>query len=356
MNTDAGTSGIAAVTHRATREPRPTTRATASEAYSAAPPTAPQWEARHGTHPSWARSSATTAAHAAAARRDSREAIGGRLPQRATRGYVRRMWLWWIAACGVPEVVEAVVAPPPEPPPPVWPDSRSPLFTLAPKLPRGRHRVVLDPGHGAPGNDGNTGALCQKEADEMLAVAHRVAGALAHRGALEIRSTRPRDAVTDYSTRIRSADAWGEVLISFHSDARSGIDWGPDPETGCNSSSGAHGFTVLWSDEGGERLVADRRSLARIVAAKLREAGFGPYTAGYGDLYEGDVDHPGTYLDRHEPSQRIRMLRRPKIPSIIVETHNAPDRAEVARWRDPATVDVFASALRAALVEWFAAR
>jgi N-acetylmuramoyl-L-alanine amidase len=259
-------------------------------------------------------------------------------------------------ACAAPNPFSAVRRPDDRerPAAPEWPSAGAPLFTLAPRVPPGRHRVVLDPGHGAPGNDGNTGVLCQKEAVEMLRIGARVEQVLEHPGLLDVRSTRPNGAVTDYGTRIREADAWGEVLVSFHSDARSGRTYGIDPVTGCPGGEGGYGFAVLWSDEGGAALVRDRKRLAAAIAARMVQAGFFPYGGdNYTGLYEGDPDHPGTFVDRHEPQQRIRMLRRPKIPSVIVETHNAPDREEVARWSETGTVDVFAAALRAALGDFF---
>lgn len=265
------------------------------------------------------------------------------------------MWLLYAAAaCTAPGRASMPVAPDRIEPDPVWPSADAPLWTLAPRLAPGRHRVVIDPGHGAPGNDGNTGVLCQKEADEMLRIDGRVRELLAHPGRLELRSSRPDGRVTDYGARIRAADAWGDVLISLHSDARSGRAYGIDPTTGCPVGEGASGFAVLWSDEGQPRLVKDRKRLAVAVAARMVDAGFLAYDGdNYTGLYEGDPEHPGVFVDRHEPSQRIRMLRRPEIPSVIVETHNAPDREDVARWGEVDTVDAFAAALRAALTEYF---
>lgn len=264
-----------------------------------------------------------------------------------------------LAACRlepqVPPIAPVLV---PERSVPTWPAPGAQLLLLAPGIPGTWHerRVVIDPGHGAPGNFGNTNTDCRKEGDEMWRVAQRLIARLDRPGVFDVRSSRPGGAVVDYGTRIAMADAWpAEALISLHSDARAGTNWHLDPHTGCPQTSGAWGFTVLWADEGSVDLVSARKRLADLVAAKLVLAGFPPYGGeDYTGLYTGDPEHPGVFLDRHEPEQRIRMLRRPLVPSIIVETHQALDPDEVARWDDSHTVDVFTLALRAALVEFFA--
>lgn len=264
-----------------------------------------------------------------------------------------------LGGCAAPdrEPPSAPTPPPAWPDPPTWPEAGAPLSRLAPVLhtrPRPA-RVMLDPGHGAPGNEGNTGVNCQKEADEMLRVAERVRARLDQPGTFDVRTTRPVGALVDYGARIRRADAWADVLVSLHSDARAGTAWTTHPVTGCPATDGATGFSVLWSDEGGVALVEERRRLAEQIAAALILAGFPPYTGeDYVGLYAGDPAAPGTFVDRHEPDQRIRMLRRPTVPSVIVETHNAPNADEVARWGEPGTVDAFADALRVGIDRYLA--
>jgi N-acetylmuramoyl-L-alanine amidase len=271
--------------------------------------------------------------------------------------------LLWLVGCGPATErrprPDAVLAPIVDHAPPAWPDAGAPLWRLAPVVhPRARAaRVMLDPGHGAPGNEGNTGVRCQKEAAEMLRIAGHVQARLGGDDGLELRTTRPAGQVVDYGTRIARADAWADVLVSFHSDARAGLLWTTDPLSGCARSEGAHGFAVLWSDEGTPALVQDRQRLAIALAEALVQAGFPAYGGeDYVDLYAGDPLSPGVFVDRHTPDQRIRMLRRPEIPSVIVETHNAPDPGEVDRWQEPGTLDVFADALRVGLDRYFAQR
>ena len=84
----------------------------------------------------------------------------------------------------------------------------------------------------------------------------------------------------------------------------------------------------------------------------MREAGFWPYRGGeYAGLYEHDAEQPGVFVDRHAPAQRIFVLRRPSMPSALIETHHALDPREAERWSEPHTLDVFASAVAAALVD-----
>ena len=87
------------------------------------------------------------------------------------------------------------------------------------------------------------------------------------------------------------------------------------------------------------------------LGSAMAQAGFPPYPgADYGSLYEAHPEQPGVFVDRHEPRKRIRMLRRPTMPSVIIETHHAWDRREEARWQEPATLEVFALAVTAALI------
>ena len=82
----------------------------------------------------------------------------------------------------------------------------------------------------------------------------------------------------------------------------------------------------------------------------MAEAGFLAYGGGeYAGLYAPAEGTPGLFVDRHAPDQRIFILRRAAMPSILVETHNALDPREADRWTDPETLDAFAAAVAAAL-------
>jgi len=210
-------------------------------------------------------------------------------------------------------------------------------------------RLVLDAGHGAPGNPGNTGVNGQAEGETMRLLADALAPALTS-GGLAVTLTRPDAALVDYDRRVALA-AGADLFLSLHSDARAGVTSGLDPRTGHWWTAGAAGFAVLWSDEGSAPLVDARLAWARALARRMVEAGFLAY---HGDDYQGLYAPdavPGVFVDRHAPGRRIRLLRRPTVPSLLVETHEAHDPEEVARWSEPATHAAFASAVLASIAD-----
>ncbi|MET0402683.1 MAG: N-acetylmuramoyl-L-alanine amidase, partial [Cystobacter sp.] len=71
----------------------------------------------------------------------------------------------------------------------------------------------------------------------------------------------------------------------------------------------------------------------------------------YVGLYAADPDQPGAFVSRHQPGQRIFVLREPTMPSIIIETHHAWDFEEAARWREERTLEAFAAAVAQGLVD-----
>ena len=56
-------------------------------------------------------------------------------------------------------------------------------------------------------------------------------------------------------------------------------------------------------------------------------------------------------MSRHQPGQRIFVLRKPPMPSVIIETHHALDFEEVARWREERTLESFAAAVTQGMVD-----
>lgn len=214
-------------------------------------------------------------------------------------------------------------------------------------------RVALDAGHGAAGNRGNESSYCVAEEDFTLALAYDVEALLGEVGGFEVFLTRSGSARVPYEERVRDAEALGaEVFVSLHSDVRGHIaTWSPREGLECRFAEDAPGFSVLLSDDGAEALVERRRALAVEVARWLVEAGFMPYGgAEYESLYASlPGDQPGVFLDRHEPAKRVFVLRRPRMPSIIVETHNALDRREAEAWETPEVRRAFGLALAAAL-------
>jgi N-acetylmuramoyl-L-alanine amidase len=209
-------------------------------------------------------------------------------------------------------------------------------------------RVLLDAGHGAPGNEGNTSTFGVLEQDFTLDLALDVAGDLEASGDFEVTYSRGPGEATTYAARLERARASNaDVFVSLHSDVRGTLsEWSPVPGVALRASSDAPGFSVLHADEGDPALATRRRRLAVAVATELRAAGFFPYGgAEYVGLYAGDASEPGVFVDRHADDKRIFVLRRTPMPAVIVETHNALDPREAARWDETYTREVFARAL-----------
>ncbi len=271
--------------------------------------------------------------------------------------------LWMLACAADPasplpamaETPPAVTAPPTVA---KWPAPDAKLTLLPPPAQARPHRVLVDAGHGAVGNDGNTSARCEKESVFTLRTQDAIASRLAKVAGLEVGVTRSGREQPSYDERLSHAETWrADAVISLHSDARWSDVSGADPTTGCRYTEGAAGFSVLYSDEGGPALVTARRALAHAVAHRMREAGFIPYDGpDYDNLYEraplaNAAGPTGVWVDRHEPAKRIKMLRRSRVPLVIVETHEASDREEAARWDEPRTHDAFAAAIAAAIAD-----
>jgi N-acetylmuramoyl-L-alanine amidase len=241
-----------------------------------------------------------------------------------------------------------------------WPEPTAALTAAARAYPPGFgvRKVFLDPGHGAENNSGNTSCRCVAEADFTLRASEELARRLEATGHFAVRVAREGSALVAYRDRVEAAGRWGaEAFVSIHSDVRGAFDqWEPEPGQSCPVSWAAPGFSVLWSDEGEPARTDGRLALARAVGRRLGEAGFAPYLGADYALYQADTEVPGVFVDRHAPEQRIFVLRRPTMTSVLVETHHALDPREVARWDDPHTHDVFASVIAAALVDVLGAR
>ncbi len=249
-----------------------------------------------------------------------------------------------------------VAEPEPKPvPPPGWPFSSAGLAELQIEFPEdfGIKKVYVDAGHGSKGNTGNLGVHCQPEEVFTLGVADRLAKDLEATGHFEVKKSRIGDEKTGYKKRVSDASEWADVFVSVHSDVRGPYaTWEASPGKICNINTGFHGFSVLWSEEGEDPLKSERQALSDAIAKRMVEAGFHPYDGiEYENLYEGDPDVPGSFVDVHTPRQRIMMLRRPTIPSVIIETHQAIDVDDVARWGEEATLAAFTASVTAGLVD-----
>jgi N-acetylmuramoyl-L-alanine amidase len=243
---------------------------------------------------------------------------------------------------------------------PAWPDAAARLVspTVAPPAHFGKRRVLLDPGHGARDNTGNRSAFCRDEQDFTLSLAESVAAELERTGSFEVRLARRAGEVVEYADRIGQAEAWGaDALVSLHSDVRGHArDWQPLPGRTCRRSRHAPGYAVIYSDDGEAALVERRRALARALGDRLRSSRFLPYPgSGYAGDYAPEPNAHGVFVDRRERNERIYLLHRPRLASVLIETHNALDDREALRWEEPETRRAFAAALAAALIDAFGA-
>lgn len=276
------------------------------------------------------------------------------------------MW-WWLFACGnavpvdtepitpVLPAVEVADTDPPDVPKPHWPAEGTHLVKLTPEIPKtaAPFKVIVDAGHGARWNPGNTSTRCEPEQDFTARTSLALAERLAAYGGLTVRNARTLKQRISYDRRLKDWAAWpADAVISLHSDARVGENPpGTNATTGCLEVPDAQGFAILFSDESPDPVLNfQRQRLAELVGDHMLEAGFYPYDgATYGGLYGADPGHPGVFVDRHEPSQRIKMLRRSRVPLVIVETHHALDPIEPDRWDEAETLDAFSGAIAAAL-------
>jgi N-acetylmuramoyl-L-alanine amidase len=216
-----------------------------------------------------------------------------------------------------------------------------------------RLKVVIDAGHGAPGNDGNHGCACQLESAFTLSAAHRLAEALRTTGRFEVLETRVGDARPTYQARIAQAVAFApDAIVSLHSDARGTPEYFARDAGACRTRTDSPGVTVLWSGEGSAATVAARARLGRALSRRLGETGFPRYDGrDYAGLYTTDPEVPGCFVDARPEGKRVYFLRATEVPTVIIETHHALDPEEVARWAEPSTHEAFARAVAAGLLD-----
>jgi N-acetylmuramoyl-L-alanine amidase len=219
-------------------------------------------------------------------------------------------------------------------------------------------RLLLDAGHGAADNAGNTSSFGVAEQDFTLDLALDVAALLESTGGFEVRLSRSPGETVVYAARVEAARAMGaDAFVSLHSDVRGTTrPWSPMPGVEARAAVDAPGFSVLFADEGDPALARRRRGLAIAVAREMSAAGFFPYGgAEYEGLYAADAEAPGAFVDRHDDAKRIFVLRRTPMPAVIVETHNALDPREAARWDEAWHRRAFAMALARGLAAAVAA-
>ena len=242
---------------------------------------------------------------------------------------------------------------------PVWPEEGATFVHPVLEVPKGfgTPGVFVVGGHGAPDNPGNLGCKCQREEDFTLEASLDLASRLSSMGVFGVTTGRDSpEARPSYPRRLQMLRRSGaEAMIELHSDSRGRDFYAVDVSDDglwCLQADDDPGLAILVSDEGPGWLAEARLALARHVADALWETGFLMYDGNaYGGLYAAD-DTAGVFLDR----RGLMMLRRPAVPSILIETHNAKDRPEVERWAEPRTRDAFGRAVALGLLRYFAER
>ena len=239
------------------------------------------------------------------------------------------------------------------------PGARRPVAP-APRLPPHLERptVVIDPGHGGidPGAIGRSGV---HEKTVVLAFAATLALRLAASGKYNIRLTRNDDRFLPLRQRVAVGQAArADLFISLHADSVARA-----------TARGASLYTL--SEQGSD-------GLARELAVQENKTDL---IAGL--EFEGDADVAGHLIDmqqrsaanrsvefarlllselgarvpllrRPRRSAAFRVLKSPKVPSVLIELGFLSNPSDERRLRQPATREEVADAIEAALAHYFA--
>jgi N-acetylmuramoyl-L-alanine amidase len=160
--------------------------------------------------------------------------------------------------------------------------------------------VLIDPGHGGK-DPGAIGIGGLREVDVILPIAKRVAAILQSNG-YQTKLTRDSDYFVGLDERVSMANQYNAtIFVSIHANS---IDGRPD----------VNGLeTYYYGQEGGK--------LAEVVHRNVLSA----------------VTQKGYYLgDRNTRSARFLVLRKSRIPAILVETGYLTNEIEVQRLRSDA--------------------
>jgi N-acetylmuramoyl-L-alanine amidase len=209
-----------------------------------------------------------------------------------------RMELPGLPARSLPSLGEGDLERAAAPPSQALRPSRRPLSTEGlPVVPRGRWRVVIDPGHGGP-DPGAVGIDGLRETDVVLDVSLQVAQLLQARG-VQVLLTRTSEVDVDLPPRVALANSSGaDLFVSLHANALS-MDR-PD----------VNGIETFYF-EGGRSL-----SLARLIQEQLMEVS------------------PGT-PDRGARPGRFFVIRRTVMPSALAEMGFVTGGIDAPRLADP---------------------
>ena len=176
--------------------------------------------------------------------------------------------------------------------------SRQPLNPEGlPLVPRGRFRVVIDPGHGGP-DPGAVGINGLRETDVVLDVGLQVAQLLQARG-VTVSMTRTSEVDVDLPPRVNLANSLGaNLFVSLHANALS------------MNRPDVNGVETFFFEGGSSR------DLAVIIQDQLMAVS------------------PGT-PDRGARPGRFYVIRRTTMPSVLTEMGFVTGRIDAPRLADP---------------------
>jgi len=183
-----------------------------------------------------------------------------------------------------------------------------------PSVPRGRYRVVIDPGHGGP-DPGAVGIGGLRETDVVLDVGLQVAQLLQARG-VSVSLTRTSEVDVDLPPRVALANAIGaHVFVSLHANALSLAR--PD----------VNGVETFYFEGG------NSQRLASLIQERLMAVS------------------PGT-PDRGARPGRFYVIRRTTMPSALAEMGFVTGELDAPRLADPNFRRRLALAVAAAILEY----
>jgi N-acetylmuramoyl-L-alanine amidase len=183
-----------------------------------------------------------------------------------------------------------------------------------PSVPRGRYRVVIDPGHGGP-DPGAVGIGGLRETDVVLDVSLQVAQLLQARG-VSVSLTRTSEVDVDLPPRVALANNIGaQVFVSLHANALSMAR--PD----------VNGVETFYFQGG------NSQRLASMIQNRLMAVS------------------PGT-PDRGARPGRFYVIRRTTMPSALVEMGFVTGSIDAPRLADPNFRRRLAQAVAAAILEY----
>jgi N-acetylmuramoyl-L-alanine amidase len=175
---------------------------------------------------------------------------------------------------------------------------------------------MIDPGHGGK-DSGAIGLGGLREVDVILPIAKRVSSILESRG-IQTKLTRDGDYFIGLDERVAMANRYdATIFVSIHANS---IDGRPD----------VNGLeTYYYGPEGAK--------LAEVVHRNVL----------------GTVNQRGFYLgDRNIRSARFLVLRKSRIPAILVETGYLTNEAEVARLRNDEYRSIEAEGIAKGILEY----